>query len=195
MLGLNENTLNDTRTLRVCYAMHTMLAPQISPYGARGDLPTMPPTVQRVSRHHPSQWRRSHARAPRQLGLRRLCAPPSMDERLVAAHVRDRIYADLPASSNPLHTVHTTNNAMTTKYFVMSTQDRLLDAAQRQDQSVVKDRAPKLLSQSDPELVLTLMLPIRSGAGTDPHACPRSGQRGGYSTGSTPQRLRNTPKR
>jgi hypothetical protein len=85
---------------------------------------------------------------------------PGLDENL-AAHVRNKIvYADIPAL-NPHHTANT-NDAPMTQFFAMSLQDRLQEAAQHQAWRV-EDRAPKLLSQSDPELV-------------DPHACPRSGQ-------------------
>ena len=75
---------------------------------------------------------------------------PGIDERL-AAHVRDKVYADVPAvKPNP-----TNDNAMT-QYFAFSAQERQHEAALRQAQRI-EDKAPKLLSSTNPELTLAYM--------------------------------------
>ena len=78
---------------------------------------------------------------------------PGIDEKL-AAHVREKVYADVPAAK-PNTTTTTTNDAMT-QYFAFSAQERQLDAAQRHAQRI-EDKAPKLLSSTNPELTLDYM--------------------------------------
>jgi hypothetical protein len=74
---------------------------------------------------------------------------PGIDVKLAAHHVREKVYADVPAAK-PNTT--TTTDAMT-QYFTFSAQERQLEAAQRQAQRI-EDRAPKLLSSTNPELNL-----------------------------------------